>query len=600
LKLNYCRNYIILDRGKKSQIQTQIFQDILSIDILVLKNIQKVQFKHIMMGEEENCPRLLRRVRRVETMNTFVIFVLSLLCYKQIFPSETAGSCITKVQEVHELINSPQFSQLFDVILSEKVELDKHSNIRKNIDRRKMNDVTKVVQSKNWNVLETKYDPSVDSRNKSLIHSSERPVDRVPNDNIKTNADNEIIDLNSNTSQSSLSDVWKIAKRFNETFSLLEKVSTQRNNRALIQSDTNSSCNGTHFHLELYLGSNMLGTSWEIKNDNSTIIAIQNYRFQSDLDKRTFSTCLIPGVYTFTLSDESRDGSSCNANGPRCYSIFLDNHFLRKGVSFDGRNIMHTFDTTSSCMFGNTITFALDYNFSKAILWSILDRESGDTVVFEPLQNDSNETDSYLACIPSGIYSYEIFTSTGEEISCAKLNRTDECFNMKINDSFYLSISDYFLRTGGYFYANIDGTIHEQICPLNPILSPMNAFNEHEFDENISNKLDLIYSLSSFDKVHNPSTPQYKAACFMVYDDTNDSQVLNNQWIERYAFCVFLYSIQQLAELIPRHICDYDENRFECDDLGNIKAIEYSKNFELCTQFFCTSDTIHDHNTTYC
>ena len=54
--------------------------------------------------------------------------------------------------------------------------------------------------------------------------------------------------------------------------------------------------------------------------------------------------------------------------------------------------------------------------------------------------------------------------------------------------------------------------------------------------------LDKLYTISSYDKIHDFDSPQYKAACYILFDDIHKLDVYDEHMVESYALYVFLFS----------------------------------------------------------
>jgi len=558
------------------------------------------------------------RVKRVEAVNNWIILAIILLAYKQLFGQEqkvlyVPTKDILSVQSSDVLFGSNH--QKYQERLEKKTGMNlrfksddtsKPTYIKEDVDVSHSKKLIisdslsdSLVQGSRWNEPSNINKPqtelgtdhfAVATDKKSSAHLAYRHDSSSPLSYKDSGINNILLKKkNENTDYDRLYksklDAKRELKHPGDKHILDYGSKNSAGGRKLQIEGTNTTCNGTLFHLELRLGQKIDQKSWELWDDNSTsIVAVQNFRFVGTFEQKSFTTCLVPGPYTFILKDESGREFSCDFNGPRCYDIFLNNQLLLKGHSFVGRAIEHKFDSSAPCVIANTVVLNFDQNTSDAV-WSIRDSLTGETVSFESFDQNNNDTnstkESYLACMPAGSYSYEIFPREDQQLSCNHTNTTDECFSMTINDAVFMSQNENFSRTSGLFYISKDGYGHEEICPLTPILAPLNSFNGHIFDETISRKLDLIYSLSSFDDVHNPSTSQYKAACWMIYDDTHQNDVLNNNWIERYVFSVLLYAMNEVVQILPKHICDYDKTRVECDTTGQIKAIDFGAFFGI-------------------
>lgn len=135
-------------------------------------------------------------------------------------------------------------------------------------------------------------------------------------------------------------------------------------------------------------------------------------------------------------------------------------------------------------------------------------------------------------------------------------------------------------------------------CDQSPILSPINPFHNYTFDVEVDKKISLFQSLSNPESFNDHRSPQYRAACFLLFDDEKDRDskdygdtvklknedntvaVINEFTVERYAFLVFLYTISQTSDkllplsILQNHPCEFDF--IICNARQNIIRIDYS------------------------
>jgi len=117
------------------------------------------------------------------------------------------------------------------------------------------------------------------------------------------------------------------------------------------------------------------------------------------------------------------------------------------------------------------------------------------------------------------------------------------------------------------------------VCNMFPMLSPRNNFNNFTFSDRISEILDLIYALSSIQSVHMPGTPQYWAACWLIYDDVNQTETINREVVERYLFGLFLYAMEKETLMPIGHICNYNSNIMNCTEGKQVSQLRFCKSF---------------------
>ena len=115
-------------------------------------------------------------------------------------------------------------------------------------------------------------------------------------------------------------------------------------------------------------------------------------------------------------------------------------------------------------------------------------------------------------------------------------------------------------------------------CVRLPALSPRNQVNNFEFDSRIENILEIIHSLSPINLIHDFQSAQYKAACYIIFDDIVGTSLESEKLIQRYSLSVFLYTTNQLSEFpLPHSICDMGGSRIDCNKEGHITKIDWGK-----------------------
>ena len=117
---------------------------------------------------------------------------------------------------------------------------------------------------------------------------------------------------------------------------------------------------------------------------------------------------------------------------------------------------------------------------------------------------------------------------------------------------------------------------HTHRCDELPLLSPANHLNNFQYDETMERTLDIIVTLSSMDLLHDYDTPQYKAACWILFDDIHQLNTTYEHFIQRYVMAVFLYTINPNKEdMLPPNTCDHQI--IACDGEGKITSIVWSE-----------------------
>ena len=329
-------------------------------------------------------------------------------------------------------------------------------------------------------------------------------------------------------------------------------------------------CNKTLFHLEITLDEYPSETSWALVNEETnTVVASQSYMDESSQSTQTFTGCIEPGPYKFSLFDEWGDGIICNESS--CYSILIDNVHLIQGHPFASGAVTHVFDSSNPCVIRSMFLLQIHANvFSSSIDWYLRNDVSYESIELSQLTSESLQ--SYFSCLSPGIYSFGIFDADGDKLTC---NETIDCYEVLINDKPFIQPDDFSRDKMLSFSISFDRHARKRQCGELPILSPMNHINQFEYDENVEKTLDIIHALSTLDSLNKHHSPQYKAACSILYD-SHEISVVNELLVERYAFAVFLNSLNLITEaVLPKNSCDF--RGVFCDDEGHITGIDLCK-----------------------
>lgn len=113
-------------------------------------------------------------------------------------------------------------------------------------------------------------------------------------------------------------------------------------------------------------------------------------------------------------------------------------------------------------------------------------------------------------------------------------------------------------------------------CDTIPVLSPINEVDGFIYDTRIAKILDTLYAISPLDSINQMTSPQYKAACWILYDDERKMEPDDQFLIQRYVLSMFLFATHENAlELLHWNICDYVG--FSCNDKGHVVKIDSRK-----------------------
>ena len=331
----------------------------------------------------------------------------------------------------------------------------------------------------------------------------------------------------------------------------------------------NSPCDGTLFQLELFLDEKSDDTSWHlIDEQKQTIVADEQYTESDKWSKKALQMCLEPGLYRFSLFDTSGDGIRCEET-MGCYSIHVDGQDLRTSL-FSGEAVEHLFDSSSPCIAHRPIT--IFSNQIDSAQWELRDAVSNE--IIQPHSNPEENaklTNTHFSCLPPGIYTV---TMRSDESLDPCINVTD-CFRIQAEGELFAQVDK---ESTSSFSVLYDGNLLQRRCHQSPALSASNHANNFIFDQRVENVMSIIHGLSSNELLNDKDSHQYRAACWVIYDDpikiTTEDQFL----IERYILALLLYSMNQDAELIlSMNTCDYD--KVSCDENGFIKKVDFCKSF---------------------
>ena len=101
----------------------------------------------------------------------------------------------------------------------------------------------------------------------------------------------------------------------------------------------------------------------------------------------------------------------------------------------------------------------------------------------------------------------------------------------------------------------------------------------------MSKLLSVIQALSIVQDIFTPGSPQYKATCYILYDDPLQMSPEDSLLAQRYALAVFLFSTNQRAEVqLPLDECV--NSKFTCNEKGDIDGINWSKYLEYVVRLY--------------
>lgn len=412
------------------------------------------------------------------------------------------------------------------------------------------------------------------SLNNELYTSLALKDDVIKRDNLHIHAHNAII-RDSNESRNSFDERHFTTGNYPQS----KKESTQP--RLLQQTEKPSLCEEQSFLVIMYLDAWPPDVSWNLVDVTTNITVARKVYEQKDAFLNVSQTFCIPeSQYTFTIHDVSGNGIDCGP-GSGCFQVFLDNQIILMGSKFSD-SIRFAIDSSSPCPASSTFKFRLKQDPEDlGFTWELFDSTASEIHPLRPYQdNDVQFPSSYFACIYSGDYAFEILSTGPHEVVCGE---EDDCYQISINGE-YIATANHDkpgspTEISYGFFINNRGDVVQRQCPKTPKLSPSNDVNNFVHDQRISEMLDMFYTLSSIDGVQNPETSEYKAACFMIFDDTMKLNAFDPHFTERFAVAVFLFSTEfsQHYDFLTNGVCDHNQKMIECNNEGFVTKIAFSK-----------------------
>ena len=364
-------------------------------------------------------------------------------------------------------------------------------------------------------------------------------------------------------------------------------------------------CNeGSLYHLNVILDEFPTQTTWNLINTETNVtVANETYKNYEIFVKQHFGTCIGENMYDFTLFDSGHDGLICGdpAEPTSCYSIYIDNELLKQGFQFSGSMVSETFNPSSICPIDNIFVFEPHYDYDGLnVTWQLLDATSSEEIALSPFtpivplpseerttpsvffpmvplaDPDVKNTSSYFACLPPGLYSFVTSQDGSEGTQCENDGNCNQIF-----------INDKLLTQGTFslynFVISLDGIGREQICPMQPRITPSLSSDESKLRTEVKKKLDVIGLFSAHEALHNSESPQYKAACLILFDDIYGFPESEDFLIERYALSVFHFTTGLESEVVKS--CNFGNFSAICDSEGYVRKLLYSKFVDNCNSY---------------
>lgn len=202
------------------------------------------------------------------------------------------------------------------------------------------------------------------------------------------------------------------------------------------------------------------------------------------------------------------------------------------------------------------IQFSFEINsIDPKISWKLINERSG---FVEMMQNndiqDHKLSSVAEACVDPGIYSFEVFDVEGNQVYC---EQNMWCYNISINSTILIEGGSENANVPHKFIVPSVGNIRRLRCPNGPFLSPINQ-ETHKYDERLNRLLEVLYTVSASASLRDRFTPQYNAACYIMYDDVIELDADDKQLTERYILAIFLSIMEKNVDiLIPGDACHF-------------------------------------------
>ena len=364
---------------------------------------------------------------------------------------------------------------------------------------------------------------------------------------------------------------------------ILQQLSIKESNERKLE-ESNLMCNGTLFTVEIQLDDWPTDNSWELIDvKTNDIIANVNYEEAGQFEVVHKEICVEPGPYIFTLYDFYEDGIHCGLSS--CYNISIDNILVIQGSTFqDQISHHHMLATSSLCLIDSTFFLELNIHHNNSEFHPYLRNEvTGDTfnLIETRIQND-NYTNTFYACLLPGIYVLDELHVFDFPTSGCGLS---DCFQVSINNEVIANSNDFLSLAQFGFAISNDFIAGQRYCHRSPFLSFIDSVYDFPWNNQTSHIMNDIRSLSSHEALSNIYTPQYKAACWLLFDDIMKASVEEELTLERYVLGVLLYSTNQYAEMmLSGHYCDLVG--VFCDDVGHVVEINWGE-YALIVLMIC-------------
>jgi len=373
----------------------------------------------------------------------------------------------------------------------------------------------------------------------------------------------------------------------------------------LLDSTPEPVCTSVRFEIDL--DSWPKETSWQLYRERDDEMLInRTYTWDDELVTDVYEEdCLESTSYTIVVLDDNLDGIQCvnDFDGLPCFRLWVNGEEAPT-KPFGGALASIEFDSTDLCVFQPVALLRLYFDpLFPGVSWIFKNEHDGKEMELKQTldENAVGDADSaYFTCTDPGIFSLEIFNDVIDVNSTVNETICDsECYEFSIGENPPLTEMNNLAGLKREMYVTIEGVSRERLCVQEPIIAPINTLSQFAFDSRVSQILNVVQAHSKLENIFAQGTVEYRATCFILYDDALKISAEDPRLPERYVLAVFLYATGQLPEIqLPLNPCLND--RLQCDDGGFITAIDWCKFlteiFVMDFSFFTLNLTHFEYN----
>jgi len=240
-----------------------------------------------------------------------------------------------------------------------------------------------------------------------------------------------------------------------------------------------------------------------------------------------------------------------------------------KGNLFESRDVSHAFDSSSLCLLTSAVHIQNSFADASNITIDLVN-----TRTLESLELLPDDDGGLYTCVQADVFSLTFTNIYAFNTAC---NGADTCYNVVIGGNEVLNGTDFLDEVNRVFFVARDGFASEKSCSQQPILSPINDFSSYNYNERVGRALNVIHALSSLGDIYTKNSVQYRATCFVLYDDVLQISPESSQLVQRYALAVLFFSLNLDAEVeLGLDTCESDF--IFCEETNAIvRGIKYNK-----------------------